>query len=130
MGEVLRAEIAGCARDRERFGRHRLDDLELAQAYENLEQADSGAIDQQWIADGLLQRESLFHQRARFRIPRIEASPAQLDQRAGDILGLPSRAPKCDGFLDQRSRAREVAAPRGELSRSGERPRAIVVYSR
>ena len=91
--EVLRTQVTRSLRQRKRFARHRLDDFEFAETHQDLQKPDARAVDEQRIADRLLQAESFFHQSPRVGVAGIEAAPAELDQRAGDLLRLSLNAP-------------------------------------
>jgi len=67
----------------------------LGQApHQHLQKPDARTVDEQRIADRLLQAESFFHQSPRIGVAGIKAAPTELDQRARDLLRLSVNAPQ------------------------------------
>jgi hypothetical protein len=128
-GQSARKWCAKCSERRSRVvcarqapPAHRFDDVELTEAHEDLQEAGSRAIDEQRIADGLLQSQALLHVPPRIGIAGKEASPSQFDQRARDFLSPATRAPQRHGLFDSGPRRREIATPGRNFAGGRERP--------
>jgi hypothetical protein len=130
MREVLRSEVVGGLRHGEGFPRHRFDDVELPQAHEDLQEPRPRPVDEQRVADCLLQAQALFHVAPRVCIPGKEAAPPQFNQRAGDLTCFAARSPQRHGLFDGGARVPKIAAPGGNLTLRRERPRARIVVAR
>src|SRR5439155_10071445 len=102
MREMRRAQIVLALRIGERFTRHRLDDLELAERDQHLHEPDSRATDERPLADRLGNAQTLFHALARrIVVAGIEVAPAELEQRQSDLALAAGFAPDGHRVVDR-----------------------------
>ena len=112
----------------ERFARHGLDDVELADADQHLHQPDPRAIDERPLAHQSGDAQALFHAFPRdLVVAAEETSPAELEPREADLAVAAGSAPDRLCVLDRCAGSGKIARPRGQLARGGQRARPNLI---